>query len=403
MTRAREESGFALMTVMGVLVLMLSMGISLAAIIDTQSDASSGQRQRDSVFNLAESALGAQVSALARGWPGKGSGANPYAACTQTSTSSRCPDAPTLLRQVSPDVETGAAWQTSVHDNDVSGSAAFYSDALVMPRPGYDVNGDGRLWVRASATAKGRTRTLVALVGVEQREEAIPEAALIASRLDITNNGNKPLIGAGGGLVAVRCTPAELDTSPCLGHTFGAGNGRYPTLADLLRFLATQISGATPVTNYAGGAAMSPGARERLKATAIADGTYYASCPSAAQLTGKIVYVESGNCSYTGNDQFNSATAPGVLLLNSGSISFGGTTKFHGVVYAANAADGAGWAVQTMGNALVSGGVIIDGQATMLAGSSGLNIVYDPNAFRAVASYGSAGVLQNTWREINKL
>ena len=397
MSRSRDESGFALMTVMGVLILMLSMGLSLVAIVDTQTRESGAQRQRDSVFNLTESALTAQVFSLSRDWPGKGRAAEPYGACTQTSATSRCPDPATLQRMISPDVESGATWQTSVHDNG-GGGEAFYSDALITSQPGYDTNGDNRVWVRATATARGRTRTLVALVGAEKQEEPIPNAALIAARLDITNNGNKPLIGANGGLMAVRCSPDLLDTTPCLGHTFGVG--KYGSLTELLGFLATQISGATPVTGYAGAPAMTAAARARLRATAIANGTYYASCPTATQLTAQLVYVEGGNCSYTGNTQFNSPTAPGMLLLNSGSVSFGGTTNYHGVVYAANAANATGWALQTSGNAVVTGGVLIDGDATMLAGSSGLNINFTPNAFSAVASYSSAGVVQNTWREI---
>lgn len=185
---------------------------------------------------------------------------------------------PRFQQQISPDVEAGAAWQTSVHDNDAAGGEAFYSDALIRSRPGYDANRDGRVWVRASATARGRTRTLVALVGAEQQEEPVVQAALITSRLEISNNGNKPPIGANGGLVAV------------------------------------QIAGATPVTAYAGGPASSAEARARLRATAVANGTWFASCPSPAQLTGQVVYVVGGNCPYTGNDQFNSTIAPGLLL-----------------------------------------------------------------------------------------
>ncbi|MEJ7894815.1 MAG: hypothetical protein WKF94_19445 [Solirubrobacteraceae bacterium] len=397
MSRVRDQSGFALLTTMGVLILMLSMAMTLASIVDTQTGASGAQRQRDSVFNLAESVLTAQVFSLSRDWPGAGRSAERYEPCTEASATSRCPEA-TVLQGASSDVQAGATWQTSVHDNDASGGKAFYSDALIMPRPGYDANRDGRVWVRASASARGRTRTLVALVGAEQQEEPVPNAALVAARLEITNNGNKTLIAANGGLMAVRCSPQLIDLTPCLGHKFGLG--KYASLTDLLGFLATQISGATPVTGYGGGGAMTAESRARLRATAIANGTYYTGCPTETQLTGQVVYVEGGNCSYTSNTQFNSPTAPGMLLMNSGSVSFGGTSNFHGVVYAANAANASGWAVQTSGNAVVTGGVLVDGDATMVAGSSGLNIVFDPNAYRAVASYGSAGVVQNTWREI---
>lgn len=398
MRRLRDESGFALLAVMGVLVITLALGMSLVKIIDTQTGASKTQRERDAAFNLAESVLSAQVFTLARDWPGSGQAATPYPACTQASTSSRCPDAATLLAQISPDAAAGATWQTNVHENDVPGASAFYSESLLSTRPGYDANRDGRVWARVTATVRGHTRTLVALVGAERQEEAMPQAAVIAGRVTISNEGNKPLVDANGGLFAVRCVPDQADAIPCLGHTFGAG--KYRTFNDLLGSLATQVSGAAPVTGYTGGAALSPEARARLKATAIADGTYFASCPSSSQLSGQVIYVASGNCSYTSNEQINSAARPGLLLLESGSVSFGGTTSFNGVVYAANVANSSGWAVQTLGNARITGGVLIDGGATLVAGSSSLNIVFDSNAYRAVASYVSAGLVQNTWREL---
>jgi hypothetical protein len=148
---------------------------------------------------------------------------------------------------------------------------------------------------------------------------------------------------------------------------------------------------------------MTAEARARLKATAIANGTYYATtCPTAAQLTGQVVYVDvTGSCGYTSNSQFNSAAAPGVLILDHATLSLGGTCNFFGVVYAANASNLAADMVQTQGNSVVTGGVVIDGAAgQFVVGSSGDNIVFDLNAYRAVASLGSAGIIQNTFREI---
>lgn len=397
MTRRSGESGFALLTTMAVLVFMLTAGLSLAAIVDTQTGASAAQRHRDSAFNLAESVMAAQVFALAREWPGVGTAATPYTSCTQTSTSTRCPGTTVIQGTVSPDVQTGATWQTSVHDNNAVGGQSFYSDALILARPGYDANGDGRVWVRAQATTRGRSRLLVALVAAEQQEEPIPHGALIADRLTISNNGNKTLIAANGALVGVHCMILASDSTPCLGHTLSGSNG---TLAKLMANLATQISGTTPQTGYTGGVAMTAEGRARIKATAIANGSYYASCPSAAQLNAQVVYVESGDCSYTSNSQFNSATAPGFLLVNSGSVSFGGTSNFYGVIYNANAANSSGHIVSTQGNSQITGGVLIDGAGRFEVGSSGLNIVFDPNAYASVRSYGSAGVIQNTWREI---
>jgi hypothetical protein len=44
--------------------------------------------------------------------------------------------------------------------------------------------------------------------------------------------------------------------------------------------------------------------------------------------------------------------------------------------------------------------VLVDGPGVVEVGSSKSNVVFTPNAFKAVQSYGTAGVIQNTWREI---
>lgn len=400
--RRSGEDGMALLVVMVLMGVMLTAGFAIASTVDTQTGASQAERVRDSAFNLAESALNAQIFALGRDWPGLGAArvpptTLPYGTCTQASTSTRCPDNAYLSQGGSPDL-TGATWETTVRDNGPVGApSSFYSDTQSPPYPGYDANNDGKVWVRAQAVAQGRKRTLVALVRSEQQEEDLPHAALIAGSLKITNNGNKELIRSNNGLVAVRCDPLADPLAPCLGHALLPPNG---SLTALLGTLANQVSGATPVSDPALGAAMTPEARARLKTTAIANGSYYASCPTEAQLSGQIVYVESGNCTYAGNAQFNTPQAPGVLVMNAGTVTFDGTTKFYGVVYNANTANSTSAGVKTQGNALINGGVIIDGNAQMTVGSSALNIQFDLNAYRAVASYGSAGVIQNTWREI---
>jgi hypothetical protein len=382
---------------------MTAGGIATVTIMDTQTQQSAQERRRETAFNLAEAALNAEVFSLARDWPGQGMAANPYPTCTPASTSPRCPAQSQLQNLMgSQDVITGANWGTVVRDNGASGGQSFYSDALTLGQPGYDANGDGRLWVRASATASGKTRTIVALVRAEQQDEDIPHSALIAGRLENQNDGNKVIIDASssgsGDTVAVRCTPVAGDAAPCLGQPTGSS---VQSLFDWLSS-KTQILPVPTIANtgYQGGAAMTPDALARMKARAIADGTYYTSCPSAAQLTGAVVYVEGGNCSYTSNTQYNSASRPGLLIFNSGSLYLGGTSDFWGVIYHANATGSTGVLGETQGDMTVHGGVLIDGAGVMHAGASGANVVLDLNAYNAVKSYGSAGVIQNTWREI---
>lgn len=404
MRRAGGEDGVALLVVMVLMGIMMTAGFALASTVNTQTRESRVQRVRDSSFNLAESALNSQLQALAREWPGAGSDGlaghpAPYATCTPATPTARCPQSSALVAQGSPDL-AGASWQTSIRDN--GGVRNFYSDATTANEPGYDRNKDNRLWVRAQGTVGGRRRTIVAQVRAETQAEAIPKAALIAGRLDLDNNGNKDLIAANGGLVAVRCTLVKYD-SACLGHAFGSG--KYKEEKDLLSFLATQVTNASFATGYEAGdprPALSVEARARIKATAIANGTYYATgCPP--NLVGSVVYVEtaSGCPIYNNVAEINSAQAPGLLVVNSGSIVLGGNSVYHGVVYGVNATNITGDVVATQGTSRIEGAVLLDGTTSVVRiGASGLNLSFDPNAFGAVRSYGAAGVVQNTFREI---
>jgi hypothetical protein len=64
--------------------------------------------------------------------------------------------------------------------------------------------------------------------------------------------------------------------------------------------------------------------------------------------------------------------------------------------------------VDVNGNCQVRGSVSVDGNGGITAGQSGGNakdgnIVYDPNAFGGLYTFGTAGLVQNTWRELPPL
>lgn len=400
-TRRGDDGGWVLLTSVMMLGLMLVISASVLGIVNTQLGEAKTQRVRETAFNLAEAGLNAQIFSLARDWPGAGAATNQYPTCTSSVNSNRCPTTTQITNLIPSGEAAGATWQTVVRDNGTPGTASFYSDPLVLAQPAYDANKDGQLWVRATATALGKTRTVVALVRAEQQDEDIPHGALITGRLDISNMGNKTIIdgtaGAGVATAVVRCVPVPNETTSCLGHAVGRppiGN----TVAALTTYLGKQLTPNVASTGYAGGPAMTPEARARLKATAISDGTYFTTCPPT--LTGHVVYIEAGDCTYVGNDVFNSAADPGMVLMATGTLYLGGTTVFNGVLYHANLANSTGPVMQLQGNTNVIGGVLVDGDGTTIAGSSKVNIQLSQPAFRAVRSYGSAGIIQNTWREI---
>ncbi len=396
-----SEDGWVLVTAMGLMAIMLSVILSTMSYVDTQTKQSSVTRTRETAFNVAEASLNAQTFALAHEWAGLGLATNPYPTCTHLSTSSRCPSAATMQSLfTSADARQGVSWTTQVRDNNAAGSTSFYSDALTATAPGYDANNDQKVWVRAQATAQGKTRTLVALVGVEEVFEDLPRAAVVAGRLTISNMGNKVLLDGTKGssaTVNVRCQPTQNEATACLGHRLGWGG--IQNMNDLEWWLSKQLSPVTYKTNYTSSDSASEEARERLKATAIADGTYYATCP-ALPPAGDVVWIESGNCNWSYNGTVNSAASPGLLIVNNGTVNFDGTFIFYGIVYAVNAQNSTGVVVEMEGDAQVIGGILIDGDATLIAGSSKLNVNLDENAWQKAKSYVSAGMIQNTWREI---
>lgn len=380
--RLRREDGWILVTSISVMALMTIMGLGIYGYADGQTQQSAGQRIGESSFNLAEGALSAQVFRLSRQWPGTAGGAYP-ASCSQASSGTQCPDPTAMWRNFdNPDFTAQAGWVTSVRDN--GGSAGnFYSDSLTNAQPRWDANGDGKLWVRSQALVRAKRRTLVALVRVEEVLEQFPKNVVTAGRFGTTNNGNKVIVDTKGQSaqavpLAVRC---HGRSQSCLGYQASKG----------------QVSPDTTQDGYSGGAALEADALERFRARAMANGTYYSSCPSS--LSGQVVFVEQGNCSYNGGTG-NSATAPGLLIIVNGTLSLGGNSSFYGIVYMRNAQGSSGDVVSLGGNSLIQGAVAIDGDGRLSAGSSKLNLIYDDRGFQVMRSYGSAGIIQNTWREI---
>jgi hypothetical protein len=74
---------------------------------------------------------------------------------------------------------------------------------------------------------------------------------------------------------------------------------------------------------------------------------------------------------------------------------------FYGLIYHTNAGNSSGNVVSLQGNVQIHGGILVDGNAGVVAGSSKINIEFNDAAYAAVQSYGSAGLIQNTWREVN--
>jgi Tfp pilus assembly protein PilX len=402
--RLDDERGWALLTAILFMAIMLGTILAVANFVDSQTKLGADSRKRETAFNMSEAALNGQIFALSQQWPGAGGATNTslqYSTCTPASTGAKCPNSAALSNLIASPDSTNATWQTVIRDNGGS-SPNFYSDSLTMGQPAYDANNDKQLWVRAKSTTRGKTRTMVTLVKVEEQQEDLPHAAVIANRLNDSNNGNKVLVNmtnstGQNGFIGVRCTPTINEPQTCLGQP--RDSGTWPT--SLVQTQLSPYSGHIQ-PGYPSGDLMTPAARERLRQRAIDDGFYYATCPATLPTTATVIWIDTGNCQFQGTD----SSSAEMLVLNHGTIEFLGNRDFNGVIYAINADNLSTNVVMLHGNGHLFGGILVEGNGVVDIGSSGNgggiqgNLVFDDNAFKAVKSYGTAGMVQNTWREI---
>lgn len=395
-----RQEGSALVTAMLVMTLCLMVGFTTMSAIDVQQNQSRGERERESSFALGEGALNNQIFMLSTRWPQTAAAA--YPACSQsTGAEDRCPDPSALAAAFTGvDYAAGSQWSTEIHDNATTTSTApdqFYSDAVVRSQPGYDRNDDGLMWVRAQATVRGRKRTLVALIRAERLDTPFPRNVITANRLSVSNNGNKTMVSTNGSYLVLRCgngSGGQLSDAQCKDWDRAQHVGPNAEV----KVVPNQRPGLTPETI------------ERMREYAKANNTYYASgCPN---LAGEVVFLERANCSYTSNPVWNSAQSPGVLIIGSGTLSLSGNATYYGVIYHVNGSDGVGPEINgtvltVHGTGCILGAVVVDGPGGVEVGSSGGtghcgdgNIGFNANAANNLRAYGTAGIVQNSFREI---
>ena len=402
--RLQREDGVALMTAMLVMTMMLLFGFAILTNVDSQRSDSRRERERESSFQLSEGVLNAQIFQLSTRWPssttGSGGASVVYpASCTQTDIAQDCPSITALIGSFNnvDQANGNESWITNVRDN--GGTAPdFYSDALITSQPTFDQNNDGFLWVRSSAVVRGHRRTLVALVKAEKTTLNFPKHTLSAGFFTTTNSGNKTIIDNDGesdefvpGEVYVRCTfpGGSLPAAGCADYQANKG----------------QVSPNRVFSDPSMPPAVTPEALETLRSSAKADGNYYATgCPPSLQgdVAGEMVFIENpgGTCNYNANSNFNTFAKPGYVVMAKGKLLINGGATFYGVIYHANTDDSSGVLVELGGNSEINGAVTIDGPGGMFAGSSKENIIWNPNVFNNLTAFGTAAIVQNTFREI---
>lgn len=396
-----SESGNALISALLIMGMLAMFGMALLATVDTQQRESGRERQRESAFQMSEAVLNAQIYRLSSRWPASSTGSVtdsvglPYpTSCTDTSTSADCPNGTALAATITgPDYNTGVTWTTQVRDNSAA-EPNFYSDSLLTSAVTYDANNDGYLWVRATAVVQGKRRTLVALVKAEKTALTFPRHTMVAGHFETTNNGNKMIIDNSGGFppseIIVRCTfPGGAPPAPnCADYQSGKG----------------QVSPERVYSDPTLPNAITPEALDSLRSAAVADGNYSTGCPASLQgnVPGEIVFIEDAgtSCIFNGNNDYNTLAKPGFLVVGKGVLTINGNATFYGVIYHANLDNTSGTAVKLGGNVSINGSIVVDGQGGIFAGSSKVNLIWNPNVFNNINAFGTAGIVQNTFREI---
>jgi hypothetical protein len=393
---ARSERGNVIVVAMFVLAIMLAIGVAAMSQVDTQSDQSRRERVGESSFNYAEAALSAQIFILGR--RGTGTETNPYPAVCPTAGNDFCADPAQVVRNYDQATHkdfdpTQIAWRTWVRDNAPSAGApdTFWEDGLLTTRPLYDQNADRLMWVRAQASVRERTRAMVGLIKIEDKPVNFPSYAILGGKFRTTNDGihSDAIVDASNSLgVQVRCS-GSIPSTNCMDYE---PSQRQIVPADLVS------------TGYSGEAtAVNTDDLDSLMDVARANGTYYAGCPGS--LSGAVVVIDTTLlCTYQSNAQYNATNDPGLVILTRGKLELRGTVTYHGLIYHANLGPSSDWLVKVHGNSQVNGGVLVDGDGGIEAGSSGKqNLKFNANAFENITSFGTAGVVQNTWREIQPL
>jgi hypothetical protein len=391
-SRLRPEHGYAVVTALILTTLMLTIGLAAVGFVDTEQRQSGRERERESRLNLTEGALTSQIFLLSRNWPEAALSAYP-ASCTQTSTDPKCPNPTQLKSQFSAvDMKLNPTWTVQVVDNPGAADRS-YSDSLLTTAAKWDQSGpegvpDGEMWVRAEGQLDGRKRVVVARVRVARETLPLPmNAAFVAGSIRAGNSGNKTIVTGGG---IVRCAngvngldPPSRNGNDCVGYDPG------------------QVVGAVTPDTDTPAHIMSSSAVESLRAMAKARGTYYAnSCP--ANPSGEVVFVEKANCKYPSGMTVNSPTSPGMFIVYDGTVIVNGNANvtWWGIIYGYNAQNSSDTVIDVSGNADIHGAVYVDGPGRLTTGSSKSNLTYDQSVAQTRYVYGTAGIIQNTWREL---
>lgn len=434
MRRARNEDGFALVSAIVLLTVIMALGLGLLLFTDNQQKASAREQASEAAFNVAEAALNAQVGQLSRKWPQKLE--EMPESCASSSANNETNDCPSLT-DLKIDPNTGSTtcpgtdawgsplsnqWTTYVRRDLTEGSGAslrersLFNSTEEQSQLPYAESEGGALWVRSVGVVRCHPVTVITLVTRLRVSLIVPEDAIAGNWFKVTNNGNKVIVDRKGdraaqpGPVSMRCEPPRSRASGTCEEYEANKEQVSPPIEEHPTTSTTTLTASQLAT---------------VKSEAQAHGTFYSlaspyHCPTSMnELEGvKLstdtrapVYIEGcGELKIKANGEANCTPSkptepesPGFLVIANGTLELSGNSTYCGVIYAANLQKSSGAVVKLQGGTVVVGGIIVDGTGGIEFGSSGqggnpANLVFDSLAIHNLTISAGAASTRNSFR-----
>jgi hypothetical protein len=375
-----------LVLVIGIVAALAVMAAALVVLVVNVQSNTARERTRTKAFNVAEGGLDAVQNLLYRRWP-----FDEARAWTETEL-----DAELATYRASydesefPDPRVGEFISVTISDD-------------VDPTKDYDTTGNGKMLIDSTArigTVASRVQVMV---------QRVPMDLHLAANVALYTDGHLTLggVGSGGGTYE---SPFDVQL-PATGATVYAHDGY--TLNGNIEFPTDKVD-----FDLGTGLTVNDVFPDDVRDALIELADAYGNRVDAGDVDGALIekvfteyphilVVKSGSLKLTAADTWSPPAAgtdkwmfgpgpvepmPGVVIVESGDIEFGGGGYFFGVVYCM------GGLVDT-GTTEIRGMVVALGD-TKLNGNR--NVVYDPNVLGSINNLVPAGVrtISNTWKEL---
>ena len=427
MRRRRQETGVALIMVVGVITALAIMAAALTALTVNVMHNTARDRQQTKTFNVAEGTLDHALAQLASSWP--------------TSEALK----PTFVPKDFKDRYFADGLESQYADLDVQ--AWFYDNSNENPaiadpnedplldrainREDYnwDKNLDGQMYVEVQASNGDRTTLLRALVQRQTISLGLPQGVAFYTASTLWTHGGSTVIGIDAGYepldgIGVKGYVGDTSlnayrnsggssydpdvnlyvagpTGPAIGNVhYGQ---RVPSLDDIMNTAMLDLlkGVASPNNYYTDDSKVSTRGFTRTNALDPESITPMPPDTSKDDLSGVVFVETTGLVQWQIRNQFNSPEHPGILVVKGASLKLTSGGDYYGIIYV----DGG---TTDLGNVTIHGALICGGgSGSELGGTQ--NVSYNDVVWRNLSGMNGAGgavtvaakLVPNSWRELH--